>query len=252
MVAWGTIFNAGAALLSAGETQSANASNARMQEEQMKIQREMLDMARLREGYDIDMRTDQQTQMRNYQATLKNVFDRLGARDQVTPQSIQNDTNIYFDQNVNDLNNVIDRVNSQGYATQSSKGMLDSSLESDRKRELTTKYADLMGKARTDAQTRAVGKATDYENLLNTNRGNIISEYDQYYTKPFDMMTTSRKSDGQGALNNAATLTNNMQTGAYNNLVRQGGAFGDELSRLRENDWNFDYDYTRDKKEDDS
>ena len=250
MVAWGTLFNAGTALLGASETMSANSANERMQAEQMQIQREMLDMARLREGYDIDMRTDQQNQMRKYQATLKNVFDRLGARDQVTPQSIQNDTNIYFDQNVNDLNNVIDRVNSQGYATQSSKGMLDSSLEDDRKRELTTKYADLMSKARTDAQTRAVGKATDYENLLNTNRANITSEYDQYYSKPFDMMTTSRKSDGQGALNNAATLTNNMQTGAYNNLVRQGGAFGDELSRLRENDQNFDYDYTRDKEDD--
>jgi len=250
MVAWGTIFNAGAALLSAGETQSANASNARMQEEQMKIQREMLDMARLREGYDIDMRTDQQNQMRNYQATLKNVFDRLGARDQVTPQSIQNDTNIYFDQNVNDLNNVIDRVNSQGYATQSSKGMLDSSLESDRKRELTTKYADLMGKARTDAQTRAVGKATDYENLLNTNRGNITSEYDQYYSKPFDMMTSARKSDGQGALNNAATLTNSMQTNAQNNATNAGNAFGRELSLLRENDWNFDYDYKPERKDD--
>ena len=250
MVAWGTLFNAGTALFGASETMSANSANARMQEEQMQIQREMLDMARLREGYDIDMRTDQQNQMRNYQATLKNVFDRLGARDQVTPQSIQNDTNIYFDQNVNDLNNVIDRVNSQGYATQSSKGMLDSSLESERKRELTTKYADLMSKARTDAQTRAVGKATDYENLLNTNRGNITSEYDQYYSKPFDMMNVARKSDGQGVLNNAATLTNTMQTGAYNNLVRQGGAFGDELGRLRENDWNFDYDYTRDKEDD--
>ena len=250
MVAWGTLFNMGTALMGASETMSASSDNSAMQAEQMQIQRELLDMARLREGYDIDMRTDQQTQMRNYQATLKNVFDRLGARSQVTPQSIQNDTNTYFDQNVNDLNNVIDRVNSQGYANQRSRGMLDSSLESDRKRELTTKYADLMGKARTDAQTRAVSKATDYENLLNTNRANITSEYDRYYSKPFDMMTTSRKSDGQGALNNAANLTNSMQTNAQNNANRTGAAFGRELERLRENDWNFDYDFTRDKKGD--
>tara|TARA_R100001377_G_C3189985_1_gene110149 strand:- start:1007 stop:1762 length:756 start_codon:yes stop_codon:yes gene_type:complete len=250
MVAWGTLFNMGTALMGASETMSASSDNSAMQAEQMQIQRELLDMARLREGYDIDMRTDQQTQMRNYQATLKNVFDRLGARSQVTPQSIQNDTNTYFDQNVNDLNNVIDRVNSQGYANQRSRGMLDSSLESDRKRELTTKYADLMGKARTDAQTRAVSKATDYENLLNTNRANITSEYDRYYSKPFDMMSNSRKTDGQGALNNAATLTNSMQTNAYNNKVRQGGAFGDELGMLRENDWNFDYDFKLDKEDD--
>ena len=250
MVAWGTLFNMGTTLMGASETMSASSDNSAMQAEQMQIQRELLDMARLREGYDIDMRTDQQTQMRNYQATLKNVFDRLGARSQVTPQSIQNDTNTYFDQNVNDLNNVIDRVNSQGYANQRSRGMLDSSLESDRKRELTTKYADLMGKARTDAQTRAVSKATDYENLLNTNRANITSEYDRYYSKPFDMMSNSRKTDGQGALNNAATLTNSMQTNAYNNKVRQGGAFGDELGMLRENDWNFDYDFKLDKEDD--
>ena len=249
MVAWGTLFNVGTALLSAGETQSANASNSRMQAEQMQIQREMLDMARLREGYDTDMRTDQQDIMKKYQATLAEVFNRLGARDQVTPQSIQNDTNTYFDQNVNDLNNVIDRVNSQGYAGQSSRGMLDSSLENDRKRELTTKYADLMGKARTDAQTRAVGKATDYENLLNTNRSNITSEYDQYHSKPFDMMTTSRKSDGQGALNNAATLTNSMQTNAQDTATNAENAFGRELSLLRQNDWNFDYDFKPEKKD---
>ena len=249
MVAWGTIFNAGAALLSVGEAQSANASNSRMQAEQMQIQREMLDMARLREGYDTDMRTDQQDIMKKYQATLAEVFNRLGARDQVTPQSIQNDTNTYFDQNVNDLNNVIDRVNSQGYAGQSSRGMLDSSLESDRKRELTTKYADLMGKARTDAQTRAVGKATDYENLLNTNRSNITSEYDQYYNKPFDMMNVARKSDGYGALNSAGSLTDNMQTNAQNNANSAGQAFGREIENLRENDWNFDYKY-KPKKDD--
>tara|TARA_R110002073_G_scaffold101641_3_gene231059 strand:- start:171 stop:920 length:750 start_codon:yes stop_codon:yes gene_type:complete len=248
-MSWGTLFNAGAMLLSAGETMSANASNARMQEEQMKIQREMLDMARLREGYDIDMRTDQKDLMEKYQNTLKSVFNTLGGRDQVTPQSIQNDTNIYFDQNVSDLNNVIDRVNSQGYATQRSRGMLDSTLEGDRRRELTTKYADLMGKARTDAQTRAVGKATDYENLLNTNRSNITSEYDQYYNKPFDMMNVARKSDGYGALNSAGSLTDNMQTNAQNNANSAGQAFGRELENLRENDWNFDYKY-KPKKDD--
>ena len=249
-MSWGTLFNAGAMLLSAGETMSANASNARMQEEQMKIQREMLDMARLREGYDIDMRTDQKDLMEKYQNTLKSVFNTLGGRDQVTPQSIQNDTNIYFDQNVSDLNNVIDRVNSQGYASQRSRGMLDSTLEGDRRRELTTKYADLMGKARTDAQTRAVGKATDYENLLNTNRSNITSEYDQYYSKPFDMMNVARKSDGYGALNSAGGLTDNMQANSQANATNAENAFGREISLLRQNDWNFDYDYKPEKKDD--
>ena len=249
-MSWGTLFNAGAMLLSAGETMSANASNARMQEEQMKIQREMLDMARLREGYDIDMRTDQKDLMEKYQNTLKSVFNTLGGRDQVTPQSIQNDTNIYFDQNVSDLNNVIDRVNSQGYASQRSRGMLDSTLEGDRRRELTTKYADLMGKARTDAQTRAVGKATDYENLLNTNRSNITSEYDQYYNKPFDMMNVARKSDGYGALNSAGGLTDNMQANSQANATNAENAFGREISLLRQNDWNFDYDYKPEKKDD--
>ena len=249
-MSWGTLFNAGAMLLSAGETMSANASNARMQEEQMKIQREMLDMARLREGYDIDMRTDQKDLMEKYQNTLKSVFNTLGGRDQVTPQSIQNDTNIYFDQNVSDLNNVIDRVNSQGYASQRSRGMLDSTLEGDRRRELTTKYADLMSKARTDAQTRAVGKATDYENLLNTNRSNITSEYDQYYSKPFDMMNVARKSDGYGALNSAGGLTDNMQANSQANATNAENAFGREISLLRQNDWNFDYDYKPEKKDD--
>ena len=247
MVAWGTLFNAGTALWGASETASANSANSAMQAEQMAIQQEMLDMARLREDFDISMRDDQKDQIAKYQATLQQVFNRLGAREQVTPQSIQKDTNTYFDQNVSDLNSVIDRVNSQGYANQSSRGMLDSSVESDRKRELTTKYADLMGKARTDAQTRAVSKATNYETILNTNRDNITGEYDQFYSKPFDMMGATRKNDGQGALNNAATLTNKMRTDSQSNADNTGDAFGKELQNLRENDWNFNYTVKEDK-----
>ena len=247
MVAWGALFNAGTALWGASETASANSANSAMQAEQMAIQKEMLDMARLREGFDTNMRDDQKDQIAKYQATLQQVFNRLGAREQVTPQSIQNDTNTYFDQNVSDLNNVIDRVNSQGYANQRSRGMLDSSVESDRKRELTNKYSDLMGKARTDAQTRAVSKATDYENILNTNRTNITGEYDQFYSKPFDMMNLSRKSDGYGALNSAGTMAGTMATDAQQQATRAENAFGAELSKLRENDWSFNYSGKKEK-----
>ena len=147
MVAWGTLFNAGTALWGAAETASADAQTNRMQAEQMAIQQEMLDMARLREGYDVDMRDDQKDQIAKYQATLKQVFDRLGARQQVTPQSIQNDTNTYFDQNVNDLNNVIDRVNSQGYARPEFTRHVGLLARSDRRRELTTSMLTLMGQS---------------------------------------------------------------------------------------------------------
>ena len=249
MVAWGTLFNIGSTIYGASETSKANAMSAEMQREQMAIQKEMLEMARLREDYDTELRDDQKIQIEKYQATLQEVFNRLGAREQVSEQSIRGDANNFFDQNMNDVNQSIDRVNSQGYAGQRSRGMLDSSVEEDRKRELTGKYASLVSSARTDAQDRAFAKARDYETLIDTNRSNITGEYDDYYSKPFNMMNTARKSDGQGALNNAANITSSMADRAATNASNTGSAFGRELQNLRENDWNFDYTVKSDKKD---
>ena len=236
---WGTLLNIGATLWGASETSKANSISAAMQAEQMAIQKEMLEMARLREDYDIELRDDQKKQIDEYQATLQEVFNRLGAREQVSEQSIRGDAEVFYDQNMYDLNQSIDRVNSQGYAGQASRGMLDSSVENDRKRELTGKYSNLMSKARTDAQDRAFDKASQYETLIDTNRSNITGEYDDYYSKPFDMMNVARKSDGAGALNSAATVTGNMADNAAGRASDTATAFGRELEQLRENDWDF-------------
>ena len=182
-----------------------------------------------------------------YQKTLKGVFERLGSRQSVNEQTIRSDMDTYYNQNLGDLNNVIDRVNSQGYANQRSRGMLDSSVEDDRKRELTNKYAGLMSTARTDAQDRAFKKASDYETLVSTNRSNIMGEYDNLYTQPFNMMNTARKSDGQGALTGAGNVASSVAASAQANATNTANAFGRELENLRENDWNFDYKYKPEK-----
>jgi hypothetical protein len=246
MAAWGTLLNIGTTLLGASETASSGSASRAATAEQIAMQREMLEMSKLREGYDIEMRNKQRDSMEAYQATLKEVFNRLGARDPINAQSIQNDTNTYYDQNMYDLNQTLDRVNSQGYAGQSSRGMLNSSVEEDRKRELTGKFYGLSQKARTDAETRAMANASDYENLMNTNRTNITSEYDEFYQKPFDMAGAARKSDGYGALNSAGNMADSVATNAGANARDTSAAFGRELENLRENDWDFS-NYTRPK-----
>ena len=246
-MSWGTLFNLGATLYGASETSRTNAISEKMQAEQVAIQKEMLEMGKLRESYDTDMRQDQKDMIDRYQKTLKAVFERLGSRQSVNEQTIRGDMDTYYNQNLGDLNNVIDRVNSQGYANQRSRGMLDSSVEDDRKRELTNKYAGLMSTARTDAQDRAFKKASDYETLVSTNRSNIMGEYDNLYTQPFNMMNTARKSDGQGALAGAGNVASSVAASAQANATNTANAFGRELENLRENDWNFDYKYKPEK-----
>ena len=248
MAAWGTLLNMGSTLLGASEAYNSGQASRAATAEQMAMQREMLEMAKLREGYDIDMRNKQRDSMEAYQATLKDVFNRLGARDPINAQTIQNDTNTYLDQNMYDLNQTLDRVNSQGYAGASSRGMLNSSVEDDRKRELTGKFYGLTQKARTDAETRAMAKASDYEDLFNTNRTNITSEYDEFYQKPFDMAGATRKSDGYGPLNAAGNMADSVSQGASDYRTIAQGAFGKELQNLRENDWDFSkYNRPKDK-----
>ena len=250
MAAWGTLLNMGSTLLGASEAYNSGQASRAATAEQMAMQREMLEMAKLREGYDIDMRNKQRDSMEAYQATLKDVFNRLGARDPINAQTIQNDTNTYLDQNMYDLNQTLDRVNSKGYAGASSRGMLNSSVEDDRKRELTGKFYGLTQKARTDAETRAMAKASDYEDLFNTNRTNITNEYDEFYQKPFDMAGATRKSDGYGPLNAAGNMADSVSQGASDYRTIAQGAFGKELQNLRENDWDFSkYNRPKDKEE---
>lgn len=249
-MSWGTLLNVGATLWGASETASSGAASRAATAEQIAMQKEMLEMSKLREGYDIDMRNKQRDLMEKYKDTLKEVFDRLGGRESVNAQTIQNDTNTYLDQNMYDLNQTLDRVNSQGYAGASSRGMLNSSVENDRKRELTNKFYGLTQKARTDAETRAMAKASDYEDLINTNRTNITNDYDEYYQKQFDMMGAARKSDGYGALNSAGNMADSVATNAGANARATSSAFGRELENLRENDWDFST-YTRPKDKDD-
>ena len=238
-MSWGTFANIVATGFGLSETASSGAASRAATAEQIAMQKEMLEMSKLREGYDIDMRNKQRDLMEKYKDTLKEVFDRLGGRDSVNAQTIQNDTNTYLDQNMYDLNQTLDRVNSQGYAGQSSRGMLNSSVEEDRKRELTGKFYGLSQKARTDAETRAMANASDYENLMNTNRTNITSEYDEFYQKPFDMAGATRKSDGYGPLSSAGNMADSVATNAGANARDTSAAFGKELENLRENDWSF-------------
>ena len=249
-MSWGTFANIVATGFGLSETASSGAASRAATAEQIAMQKEMLEMSKLREGYDIDMRNKQRDLMEKYKDTLKEVFDRLGGRDSVNAQTIQNDTNTYLDQNMYDLNQTLDRVNSQGYAGASSRGMLNSSVENDRKRELTNKFYGLTQKARTDAETRAMAKASDYEDLINTNRTNITNDYDEYYQKQFDMMGAARKSDGYGALNSAGNMADSVAKNAGANARATSSAFGRELENLRENDWDFST-YTRPKDKDD-
>lgn len=233
-MSWGTLLDIGTTLWGVSEAADANSANSAYQAAMMDIQQEMLDMAKLREDYDIEMRDDQKAQIGQYQATLSELFDRLGAREQVTMGSINSDADTFYDQNMVDVNRSIDRVNSQGYASGRTYGMGDSTINDDRKRELTEKYYDLTQKAKTDAYDRAYKKASNAETLINTNRKNITSEYDDYFTKPFNMMSNSRKSDGYGALNSAGNLASTGSTNAANTASTANKELGSMFDDIRE------------------
>jgi hypothetical protein len=233
-MSWGTAIDIGTAIWGASEASSANSANAAYQKAMMEIQQEMLDMAKLREDYDSEMREDQKKQIEEYQATLNDLFHRLGARDQVTMGSINADANTYYDQNMSDINRSIDRVNSQGYASGRAYGMGDSTVNDDRKRELTEQYYDLTQKAKTDAYDRAFQKASGAESLINTNRANITNEYDNYFSKPFSMMDVARKSDGANALNSAGNLASTGSTNAAETALMANKELGNIASDIRD------------------
>jgi hypothetical protein len=123
-----------------------------------------------------DLYTDQVEALDDYETKLLNQIDQLGQRDAITNESLMADYNNLYDQNMGELNDLIDRVNSRGYSGNYDNGMSASTVEDDRSRDLTKKYFNEVLKAKDNAASQAVTRATQKDNAITGNRNAILNE----------------------------------------------------------------------------
>jgi hypothetical protein len=117
-----------------------------------------------------------------------------------------------------ELNNLIDRVNTRGYAESYNNGMSRSTLEDDRSRDLVKKYADDIQKTKNLSYDQAIDRNTKKDSLFNTNRSGILSEAGN--SSILDQYTKSL--DNSGKLFNSA-----------NSIVTRDYDFANALNQLK-------------------
>ena len=162
--------------------------------------------------------TDQRTSLDDYETRVLGAIDRIGDREQISNDDIMRDYGMLYEENMGELNNLIDRVNTRGYAESYNNGMSRSTLEDDRSRDLTKKYYDEIMKTRNNSYDQAIARNTSKDNLFNTNRSGILSEAGNS-----SIMDAQSKAMGLGN-----TLMGNATTVARNDYD-----FADALNQLK-------------------
>ena len=146
---------------------------------------------------------DERTSLDDYETRVLGAIDRIGEREQITNESIMGDYNQLYDQNMGELNNLIDRVNTRGYAENYDNGMNRSTLENDRSRDLTKKYYDEVMKTKNVSYDQAIARNTSKDALYGSNRAGILTEAGN--TSILDAYTKAL-SDGNTLMSNATSV----------------------------------------------
>ena len=162
--------------------------------------------------------TDQRTSLDDYETRVLGAIDRIGEREQISNDDIMRDYGMLYEENMGELNNLIDRVNTRGYAENYNNGMSRSTIEDDRSRDLTKKYYDEVMKTRNASYDQAIARNTKKDSLFNTNRSGILSEAGNS-----SIMDAQSKTMGLGN-----TLMGNASTVARNDYD-----FADALNQLK-------------------
>ena len=161
---------------------------------------------------------DQRTSLDTYETRVLDAIDRIGEREQISNEDIMKDYGQLYDQNMGELNNLIDRVNTRGYGENYDNGMSRSTLEDDRSRDLTKKYYDEVMKTKNVSYDQAIARNTSKDALYGSNRAGILTEAGN--TSVLDAYTK--------ALNSGNTVMSNAET------VRRGDYdFADALNQLK-------------------
>ena len=162
--------------------------------------------------------TDQRTSLEDYETRVLGAIERIGDREQISNDDIMRDYGMLYEENMGELNNLIDRVNTRGYAENYNNGMCRSTIEDDRSRDLTKKYYDEVMKTKNASYDQAIARNTSKDNLFNTNRSGILSE--------------AGNSSIMDAQTKAFATGNNLMTNAET-VRRADYDFADSLNQLK-------------------
>lgn len=171
-------------------------------------------------------------------ATLRAALQALGPRTAISPEDIaarqQQLERLYLE----DIDRQTGVASSQNYAEARTRGMADSTLLRDNQAKIAAAAALASNKARSQAFSDAASQLQTEDSLINSNRTNILKEYENVIASPIDLLTgrgSSATRDLSSALPNYANTVSAaaQNSGAMSKQMTETikGMFGDKTIR---------------------
>jgi hypothetical protein len=161
------------------------------------------------------------------------------------PTATQGDINTNYQQirqmYMDDLNNTIDRVSSQGYADAISKGMDRSDRFRDTQRDLSQEYASQLRKIDQEAYNAAINRVGTNQKTLMEGRENVYSDLGAGYQSGIDNLKSVLPTNAGSVYNNAQTAAQNLRSEMGDTAVDSAGNVGTTQANLDKYMGNMDY-----------
>lgn len=217
---YGNLFDMGMSYLQNQREQQA-AANARYMQEQLVQQQAQLASQRAAEETQLRQRTlDRAAQL---DLALKGAMAKLGPRVGVNPGDIYNNYTTFRTQIMDDYNDTVDRISSQGFANAIRRGMDSSTQFDEEKATLARKAASELPKLDQAAFDAAIARSKSYADSLNYGREATMKE--------FSDMTNSVANIEKNLLTNNA---GNLMSGASSSYSTVANAYGNQADDSQE------------------
>lgn len=159
---------------------------------------------------------------------------KLGDRAGVNAGDIYNNYQSFRTQIMDDYNQTVDRISSQGYADAIRRGMDRSTQYTDSQADLARKAAGELPKLDQAAFDAAINRSKAYADSLNYGRDSTLKEVNDMYSAVANLEAKAMPNNAAGALANAYTSSSNFAATQGNRAADSQDYMGAALGNFRE------------------
>lgn len=165
---------------------------------------------------------------------LKAAAERMGSRVGVSPDDVFRNYQTFRTQLMDDYNDVLDRVSSQGFADAAARGM-DRSTQMDAARaDLAARAADYLPKLDQSAWDAAINRSRGYADTLNYGRGATLDEIGAIYGGAADLERGLVTSQAPGMMQNSIANQGTLAGNAAQRAADAQSGFGTTLANFNQ------------------
>ena len=160
--------------------------------------------------------------------------NKLGARADVDAGDIYNNYQTFRTQIMDDYNDTLDRISSQGYADAIRRGMDRSTQMDDERATLARKAAEELPKLDQAAFDAAIQRSQSYADSLNYGRDATLKEVNDMYNAVANMEAKAMPSNTAAAMNAAYQSSNSFSNNLTDRAVGSQDYMGNALANFSE------------------